>query len=179
MRFMVIRKSDKNSEAGAMPGEDLPSAGEPGSAVRLKPSSKGVRVMFSGGEATVIEGPFTEAKELVAGFTFIDAGSKEEAIELVKGWQTLGDDGEALFEIREAGCPGGVAGVRPSSPSGPPNQGSKEEAKREAKRGQFAVLLKTTEHSEAGFVSGEEVLAAMTRVPAAQTPSSGARPRGS
>ena len=95
MRFMVIVKADKNSEAGELPSEEmltamtkyneeLAKAGVMLAGEGLQPSSKGARVRFSGKKRTVIDGPFAETKELVAGFWLIQAKSKEEAIEWVK-----------------------------------------------------------------------------------------------
>ncbi len=95
MRFMVIVKADKNSEAGVLPSteilaamgkfnEELVKAGVMLAGEGLQPSSKGARVRFSGGKHTVIDGPFTETKELVAGFWLWQVKSKEEAIEWVK-----------------------------------------------------------------------------------------------
>ncbi len=95
MRFMVIVKADKNSEAGELPSEEMLSAmtkyneelakaGVMLAGEGLQPSSKGARVRFSGKKRTVIDGPFAETKELVAGFWLIQAKSKEEAIEWVK-----------------------------------------------------------------------------------------------
>jgi hypothetical protein len=95
MRFMVIVKADKNSEAGVMPdekllaemgnyNEKLVEAGIMLAGEGLHPSSKGVRVRFSGDEKTVIDGPFAETKELVAGFWLWEAKSLDEAIEWVK-----------------------------------------------------------------------------------------------
>ena len=95
MRFMILVKADKNSEAGVMPdeklmtamgkfNEELAKAGILLAGEGLKPSSKGVRVRFSGAKRTVIEGPFAETKELVAGFWLWQVRSKEEAIEWVK-----------------------------------------------------------------------------------------------
>jgi len=95
MRFMVIVKADKDSEAGVMPSEEvlaemgkfneeLAKAGVLLAAEGLHPSSKGARVKFSGGKRTVIDGPFAEAKELIAGFWLWQVKSKEEAIEWVK-----------------------------------------------------------------------------------------------
>src|SRR5437870_13355975 len=95
MRFMIIVKTTKDSEAGVMPSEqlltemgkfneELAKAGVLLAAEGLQPSSKGARVRFSGGKRTVIDGPFTEAKELIAGFWLIQAKSKEEAVEWVK-----------------------------------------------------------------------------------------------
>jgi hypothetical protein len=95
MRFMVIVKADKNSEAGVMPdekllaemgnyNEKLVEAGIMLAGEGLHPSSKGVRVRFSGDEKTVIDGPFAETKELVAGFWLWEARSLDEAVEWVK-----------------------------------------------------------------------------------------------
>ena len=95
MRFMILVKADKNSEAGALPdekmltemgkfNEELVKAGVLLAGEGLHPSSKGARVKFSGGKRTVIDGPFTEAKELIAGFWLWQVKSKEEAIEWLK-----------------------------------------------------------------------------------------------
>ncbi len=95
MRFMVLVRADKNSEAGVMPdqtilaemgnfNEELVKAGVMLAGEGLQPSSKGARVRFSGGKKTVIDGPFTETKELVAGFWLWQVKSKEEAIEWLK-----------------------------------------------------------------------------------------------
>jgi hypothetical protein len=95
MRFMVIVKADKNSEAGVLPShellaemgkfnEELVKAGVMLAGEGLQASSKGARVRFSGNKRTVIDGPFTETKELVAGFWLWQVRSKEEAIEWLK-----------------------------------------------------------------------------------------------
>src|SRR2546430_4165949 len=95
MRFMVIVKANKDSEAGVLPSteiltamgkfnEELVKAGVMLAGEGLHPSSKGVRVRFSGGKHTVIDGPFTETKELVAGFWLWQVKSKQEAIEWLK-----------------------------------------------------------------------------------------------
>jgi hypothetical protein len=95
MRFMVMVKATKDSEAGVMPeekllaemgkyNEELVKAGILLAAEGLQPSSKGARVRFSGDKRTVIDGPFAETKELVAGFWLWQVKSKEEAIEWVK-----------------------------------------------------------------------------------------------
>ncbi len=95
MRFMVMVKATADSEAGIMPSEQLladmsnyneqlTKAGILLAGEGLQPSSKGARVRFSGTDRTVIDGPFSETKELVAGFWLIDVKSKEEAIEWVK-----------------------------------------------------------------------------------------------
>jgi hypothetical protein len=95
MRFMVVVKADKNSEAGILPderifaemgkfNEELVKAGVMLAAEGLHPTSKGVRVRFAGKERIVTDGPFTEAKELIAGFWLWQVKSKEEAIEWLK-----------------------------------------------------------------------------------------------
>lgn len=110
MRFMIIVKADKDSEAGIMPSEEglaammkyneeLVKAGVMLAGDGLQPSSKGVRVRFEGDKRTVIDGPFTEAKELIAGYWIFQVKSKEEAIDWVKR-APLFDNGAEL-EIRQ------------------------------------------------------------------------------
>jgi len=111
MRFMILIKADKDSEAGVLPDEklltemgkfnaELHKAGVLLAGEGLHPSSKGARVRFSGAQRTVIDGPFAEAKELIAGFWLWEVGSKEEAIEWVKRCPNpMG--GESEIEIRQ------------------------------------------------------------------------------
>lgn len=112
MRFMIIRKADAETEASVMPGEDLinamgayneelEKAGVFLDGAGLKASSTGARVKFSDGKPTVMDGPFTEAKELIAGFTMIQAKSKAEAIEWVKRWPVEDGHGNVEIEIRQ------------------------------------------------------------------------------
>jgi hypothetical protein len=111
MRFMVIVKASKDSESGALPdqkiltemgkyNEELVKAGVMLAGEGLQPSSKGARVRFSGTKRTVIDGPFTETKELVAGFWLWQVKSKEEAIEWVKRCPNP-MPGESEIEIRQ------------------------------------------------------------------------------
>jgi hypothetical protein len=111
MRFMVMVKANKDSEAGVLPdqkilaemgkyNEELVKAGVMLAGEGLQPSSKGARVKFSGTKRTVIDGPFTEAKELIAGFWLIQVKSKEEAIEWVKRCPNP-FEGESEIEIRQ------------------------------------------------------------------------------
>ncbi len=97
MRFVILRKADEDTEAGVQPTEELISAmleyneelvkaGVLLAGEGLHPTSRGVRVSFTGGEPTVTDGPFAETKELVAGFTMIQVRSRDEAIEWVKRW---------------------------------------------------------------------------------------------
>jgi hypothetical protein len=110
MRFMIIRKADKDTEAGVLPSaemlaamlayhQELARAGALLQGEGLQPSSKGARVKFSNGKPVVIDGPFTETKELIAGFSMIQVKSREEAIEWVKRWPAI--DSEAVLEIRQ------------------------------------------------------------------------------
>ena len=111
MRFMILVKADKNSEAGVLPdeklltdmgkyNEELVKAGIMLAGEGLQPSSKGARVRFSGKNRTVIDGPFSETKELVAGFWLWQCKSKEEAIEWVKRCPNP-MVGESEIEIRQ------------------------------------------------------------------------------
>ncbi|HEX8966613.1 MAG TPA: YciI family protein [Chloroflexota bacterium] len=95
MRFMLLLKADKNTEAGVPPSqqliedmtkynEELVKAGVLLAGEGLQPSSKGARVKFTAGKISVVDGPFTETKELIAGFWLVQVKSKEEAIEWVK-----------------------------------------------------------------------------------------------
>ena len=111
MRFMILLKADKNTEAGVLPdeklltdmmkyNEELVKAGVLLAGEGLQPSSKGARVKFSGTKRTVVDGPFAETKELIAGFWMIQVKSKEEAIEWVKRCPNP-LQGEAEIEIRQ------------------------------------------------------------------------------
>ena len=112
MRFMVLVKADKNSEAGVLPdtkllaamgkfNEELVKAGVMLAGEGLRPSSKGARVKFSGGKKTVIDGPFAEAKELVAGFWLWQCKSMAEAVEWLKRAPFEGTEVE-IRQIAEA-----------------------------------------------------------------------------
>jgi hypothetical protein len=112
MRFMVMVKASKDSEAGKLPSqellaamgkfnEELVNAGIMLAGEGLQPSSKGARVRFSGDRRTVIDGPFPETKELVAGFWLWQVKSKEEAIEWVKRCPNPMPGTEAEIEIRQ------------------------------------------------------------------------------
>lgn len=113
MRFMVIVKATKDSEAGVMPStqlltemgkfnEELVNAGGMLAGEGLHPSSKGARVKFSGDKRTVVDGPFPETKELIAGYWLWQCKSKEEAIEWAKRCPNPAVDGkEGELEIRQ------------------------------------------------------------------------------
>jgi hypothetical protein len=111
MRFMVMVRANKDTEAGVMPeerllaemgryNEELVKAGIMLAGEGLHPSSKGARVKFSGASRTVIDGPFAETKELIAGFWLLQVKSLEEAIEWVKRCPNP-LDGESEIEIRQ------------------------------------------------------------------------------
>lgn len=113
MRFMILVKGDKDTEAGVMPEEklfaamadyheQLAQAGVLLDASGLQPTAKGWRIKFSGDQRTVRDGPFTEAKELIAGYTLIQAKSREEALEWTKRFPNPAVDGrEAEIEVRQ------------------------------------------------------------------------------
>ena|SRR5689334_688323 len=112
MRFMMIVKATKDSEKGVMPTEklinemqkyheELQKAGVLLDASGLKPSSNGWRVKYSGNKRTVIDGPFTEAKELIAGYTIIQVKSREEAMEWARRYPNPSDGKEAEIEVRQ------------------------------------------------------------------------------
>jgi hypothetical protein len=117
MRFMILVKASKDSERGVMPGEEvfaamasyheeLARAGALLDASGLHPSSKGWRIRYSGGKSSLIDGPFAESKELVAGYTIITVESREEALEWTRRFPNPGmQDGEIevrqLFELED------------------------------------------------------------------------------
>ena len=113
MRFMMIVKATKDSEAGVMPSEklisemqkyheELQKAGVLLDASGLQASSKGWRVKYSGTKRTVIDGPFAESKELIAGYTIIQVKSREEAMEWARRYPNPSvDGGAAEIEVRQ------------------------------------------------------------------------------
>ena len=111
-RFMVMVKATDESEAGGLPdekllaamgkfNEELVAAGIMQAGEGLQPSSKGARVKFNGSKRTVVDGPFAETKELVAGFWIWTVKSKQEAIDWVKRAPNPFNEGEAVIEIRQ------------------------------------------------------------------------------
>jgi hypothetical protein len=112
MRFMIIRKADQETEASVMPtaelvtammkyNEEMVKAGVMLGGDGLKPTSKGARINFRGGKPTVIDGPFAEAKELIAGYTLIQVKSRDEALEWVKRWPVEDGHGNVELELRQ------------------------------------------------------------------------------
>jgi hypothetical protein len=123
MRFMIMVPASKESEAGVLPdgkllaemgkfNEEMVKAGVMLAGEGLHPTSKGARIRFSGGKTSVIDGPFTESKELVAGFWLIQVKSKDEAV----AWMQRAPFGEGtVLEIRQIFDPADFA---PSDPTG-------------------------------------------------------------
>ncbi len=112
MRFMIIRKADAETEAEAMPStelieqmtsfnEKLVAAGVMAGGDGLKASRHGAKISFSNGKPTIVDGPFTEAKELIAGYTLIDVASYEQALEWVRQWPPLDGNGNVQLELRQ------------------------------------------------------------------------------
>ena len=128
MRFMIIVKATRDSEAGVMPEpklsaamadyhEELAKAGVLLDASGLHPSAKGWRIKYAGGKRAVIDGPFTEAKELIAGYTIIQTKTKEEAMEWARRFPNpYNADGEIevrqLFELEDFGDIEGIERFR-------------------------------------------------------------------
>jgi hypothetical protein len=117
MQFMVIRKADAETEAGVLPSKQLiddmtsynsklVERGVMKSGAGLLASSRGARVSFSNGKPTVIDGPFAEAKELIAGFSVIEANSLAEVVEMVKDWPQSDGHGNVQVEIRQIATAG-------------------------------------------------------------------------
>jgi hypothetical protein len=113
MRFMVIVKANKDSEAGKLPtekeltamgkfNEELVKAGVMLAGEGLHPSSKGARIKFAGGKRVVIDGPFTETKELVAGFWLLQVKSKDEVIEWIKRAPFMNNEEVEIRQVFEA-----------------------------------------------------------------------------
>jgi len=111
MRFMILRKADKATEAGIMPSEkllaamgsymeEMVKAGVLLGGEGLKPTAAGARIKFAKGKPTVTDGPFAESKEVIAGYCLIQVKSKQEAIDWVRRWPTLDADGNVELEIR-------------------------------------------------------------------------------
>lgn len=113
MRFMIIVKATRETEAGVMPKEDLigvmaryheelAKAGALLDGSGLQPSSKGFRIKYTGAKRTVVDGPFTEAKELIAGYTLIQVKSREEALEWARRFPNpVGEGQDAEIEVRQ------------------------------------------------------------------------------
>ena len=117
MQFMVIRKADAETEAEVMPtaqliddmtsyNEKLVKRGVMKEGAGLMSSARGARVSFANGKPTVLDGPFAEAKELIAGYSIIEANSLAEVIEMVKDWPQSDGHGNVQVEIRQIATAG-------------------------------------------------------------------------
>jgi hypothetical protein len=117
MRFMIIRRADAQTEAGAEPSpelldammryhDEMMAAGILIEGTGLQPSRRGARVRFSDGRPSVIDGPFAETKELIAGYSIIEVASLDEAIAWVRMWPSLDGGGHVEIEIRPVIEPG-------------------------------------------------------------------------
>ncbi|QWT19400.1 hypothetical protein KPL74_16840 [Bacillus sp. NP157] len=160
MRFLIVRKADSDTEAGAPVTRELVDAmaeycdelaaeGRFLAGEGLKPSRDGVRVSFTAGrEPVVVDGPFAEAKELVAGFSIIEAESMDDAVDWVKRWPAIDADGHAEIEIRPIGCPGGLTNF------GDP-------AEDDSQRPRYIVMLKANARSETDWNPGPDILGRM------------------
>jgi hypothetical protein len=170
MQFMIIRKADAATEAGPLPSaaqfggmegfsQALADQGRLGLALDLRPGSRAVRLRLWPGGERITDGPFAESKELVAGFTIIDAPSKEDALALLVGprgrWPASDPDagGEVLLEVRETGCPGGCAQVPPAV------DGDGE---------RYVILLRSDAGTESDRVPPQDKLDALNAFNAAQ-----------
>jgi hypothetical protein len=111
MRFMVLRMADEETEAGVMPTEallrvmgdymeEMSKAGVLLAGEGLHPSSKGKKINFSAGKPTVIDGPFAETKELIAGYAMIKVKSEQEALDWIKRWPAMDAGGNVQLELR-------------------------------------------------------------------------------
>jgi hypothetical protein len=162
MQFMIIRKADAATEALLPPApgliEDmerfhrqLADEGKLGLAMGLCPSAHAVRLKVAPGGESITDGPFAETKELVAGFTIIEADSKEAAIARLRQWPPSDADatGEVTLELRESGCPGGCAQVASSM------AGNDDSA------GRYVILLRSSAESERDTVPAQEKLDAL------------------
>jgi hypothetical protein len=164
MQFMIIRKADEATEAATLPptaqfddmdrfNQELADKGRLGLALGLRPTSRAVRLRLWPGGESVTDGPFAEAKELVAGFTIVEAASKHGAVELLQGWPASDGGGNVTLELRETGCPGGCAQVPPA-------------AGRDGQR--YVILLRSDADSERDTIPPQEKLDALDAFNAAQ-----------
>ena len=161
MRFIILRKADAATEAGVLPDpalldamgkfhQEMAEAGILRAGEGLRPSADGVRVQFKHGKAQVIDGPFTESKELIAGFSMIEVESREEALAWVRRWPALDANGGVELELREVGCSNGLCGVAATDAT-------------RARNPRFMLILQSDANTEASIDPGAERLAAMAQ----------------
>ncbi|HZV65862.1 MAG TPA: YciI family protein [Telluria sp.] len=163
MHFMILRRADPATEQGARQGaellralkkyhEELGHAGVLRGAENLAPSAQAVRLKLSTGEATVVDGPF-QTSELFSGFSIIDVASRQEAIDWARRWPVADGAGEVELEIRQTGCPGGCAEVKPEPPANDAQLGQRR----------FAILLRSNQRLESAAPVAQEKLDALDR----------------
>jgi hypothetical protein len=147
MQFMILRRADHGTEAEGFPPPQLVQAVP--AAKWLHPSGDGVRMRRAGGQWSVTQAPFAATEELVAGFAFTEADSREQALAWVAAnWPTADGEGNAVLEVREAGCPGGCVGFDTgATPAGRA----------------YAVLLRSDAASEADLEPPPSVIDTMNR----------------
>lgn len=146
MQFMILRRADQGTEAEGFPPPQLEQAVP--SAKWLHPSASGVRMRRAGGQWEVTPAPFAPADELVAGYTFIEADNREQALAWAAGWPTADGEGNAVLEVREAGCPGGCVGFDTGAAP---------------RTNAYAVLLRSDAGSEADLEPPPAVIDTMNR----------------
>ena len=145
MEFMVLRRANQSTERGTQP-----PALEPGTF--LRPSVEAVRLLRRDGEWSQVNGPFPP-KELVAGFTLIEAASREDCIEQVRWWPLF--DSGAVYEIRDAGCPGACVGFDERGTAAGTIPQRKEELTR------YVVFIRSDADAEADLAPPPEVIDVM------------------
>jgi hypothetical protein len=146
MQYMILRRADQSTEADGFPPPELVRAVP--AAKWLHPSGQGLRMRRQGGAWSVTHPPFADAPELVAGFTLIEADSREQALACAAGWPTADAEGNAVLEVREAGCPGGCVGFDTGTVP---------------RTTAYAVLLRSDEATEADLEPPPAVIDTMNR----------------
>ena len=169
MKYVIIRRADAftENENGPQPSAELLEAmgtyhekmhadGILRAAEGLHPSIKGARLKIAKGKAEVIDGPFTETKELIAGFSMVELPSKQDAIDLVKRWPPL--DGDVTLEIREVGCVGGCPGIEAEAAAAEAAKSAPALAP-DARR--YVVLLRSNSFSETDAIPDAKTMEAL------------------
>jgi hypothetical protein len=144
MQYMILRRADHTSETADFPSAELKAAVPNGK--WLEHSAGAVRMKRSDGEWSFSEGPFDDVA--VAGFMMVEAPDRRAAEALVSKWPTADAEGEAVLEVREAGCPGGCVGF--DTGAAPQKTG-------------YAILLRSDEVNEADFAPPAEIIDIMNR----------------
>lgn len=169
MKYMIIRRADAFTEDvnGPQPSAELLEAmgtyhekmhedGILRAAEGLHPSIKGARLKISKGKTEVIDGPFAESKELIAGFSMVELPSKQDTIDLVKRWPPL--DGDVTLEIREVGCVGGCPGIEAEAAAAEAARSAPALAPN-ARR--YMVLLRSNSFSETDAIPDAKTMEAL------------------